>query len=76
MMLAIPMDIDLFSGSTNLKMLATQGIADIDVNQMVTNRHNMKTTFCKLHSEVHCFMSVLANVIEISSSLKTQLHSV
>ena len=45
--LAMPIDIDLFSGSTNLKIHATHGIADIQVNQIVTNRHDMNAIFCQ-----------------------------
>ena len=44
-MFAIPIDIDLFSGSTNLKIQATHGIADMHVNQIVTKRQDMNATF-------------------------------
>ena len=41
-MLAIPKETDLFSGSTNLKIQATHGIADMQVNHMVTNNVTTK----------------------------------
>ena len=58
-MFAMPIDRDLFSGSTNLKMHATHGMADMQVNQIVTNNDKTKPTN-SLHSFVHPAKSVLA----------------